>query len=152
MLIETTLKTVINKHKENIIVYRNNIKFDKLKPEQVIENYLTISVKLPNNASIFDWYIKELITNQSDILLIPSQDILNSLYDFNNDIYTDIPEDTFKSITERIVVSGKDLNEVNKDKKYKVIVMDYINTRYKVKLSSYIAKNFPNVELVLGIN
>lgn len=152
MSVETTLRALIKTHYRKLINYKVDTDFKKLKLDHIIENYYMNSIKFPNRTNYTDWIVIELIKEPKDVLLVPNEDVLRGFRDFKNPIYKDVSKSIFESIVGRIFVSGNNLEEDYDASKFKVIVLDYTNTRYKVKLSKYIATNFPKTELVLGIN
>lgn len=147
-----TLLNILVSSKQLIGEYKKKQNFDNLTKEQIIDQYLTTRVTLPTNASIKDWSLIELISNEKDILVVANEYELNALCSVFKQTYSDIPTDKIKSITERIYVAGKDINNVYEGNGYKVIVIDYTNTVFKVKISKWIAKYFPDTDLVLGLN
>lgn len=152
MSVEEILRKLINTHASKLAEYKNLIDFKKQPLVDLIENYFTNSIKFPNKTTYVDWLITELTNKEKDILLVFNEDTYRSFTDFKNVMYKDVSKATFESIVERVHITGSDLESPYTQVNYKVIIMDYNITRYKTKVSSYIAKNFPKIEFVLGIN
>jgi hypothetical protein len=119
----------------------------------IAENYYAIQTLIHAKEALDKWIVKELITQDNDILLSNQKRFLDRFTDFKSPVYSGVSQATFNSLQPRIHSLDQKLAKPYKESRlYKVICLNYLNTRFNHDFFTRLVEDYPGCELVLGFN
>lgn len=151
--VDVKFSSLVKEHYRNLNEVKNRINFKKLDKGFLFENYYVLHTQSNDTGNILNWVMGELISNTSDVLVIFDNTTFNKFKTFTSDLYKGIGQEDFNSVSSRVFKYDDIPREPYvTNGQYKMIVLGYINTRFKSKLFLNASTKFKEIELIFGIN